>query len=206
MSENLIFPIVIHPTATKLENYLILFLVAFIFLPFTYGVFTQQGIYCWSLVIGFFGLMTFNYFSDYKFTTLKIIQKDKFIDFSEQEVKIWENNKYDSYDWNALKNIEIYLIAYKNKWDDDDSQYQGIENYVSFTLNDETHKHLFYVHTSKEFNFLSDYFEKIILPNLYESKIIKDESVIITKLDYTELQRFKVKYDINRYTDYIHFN
>jgi hypothetical protein len=31
---------------------------------------------------------------------------------------------------------------------------------ISFTLNDETHKHLFYVHTTKEFNFLSDYFEK----------------------------------------------
>lgn len=206
MSENLIFPIVIHPTATKLENYLILFLVAFIFLPFTYGVFTQQLIYCWSLVIGFFGLMTFNYFSDYKFTTLKIIQKDKFIDFSGQGFKIWANDEYISYDWSTLKNIEVYLIAYKDKREDEDSHYDGIENYVSFTLNDETHKHLFYVHTSKEFNFLSDYFEKIILPNLYKSKIIKDESIVISKLDYTELQRFKVKYDINRYTDYIHFN
>jgi hypothetical protein len=59
-----------------------------------------------------------------------------------------------------------YLIAYKNKWEDEDSQYDGIENYVSFTLNDETHKHLFYVHTTKEFNFLS-----IILKNNFTQLI-----------------------------------
>ena len=206
MNDNLIFPIVIHPNATKFEHFLILFLVAFIFIPFIYGVFTQQGIYCWSLVLGFLGMLAFNYFTDYKFTTLRIIQKDKSIDFSEKGVNIYQNGEFALYSWNELENIEINLIAYKNKWRDEDSQYQGIENYVLFTFQDIIHKHLFYVHTSEEFNFLSDYFEKIILPKLYETKRIKSESIIISKLDYTELQKFKTKYNINRYTDYVHFN
>ena len=66
--------------------------------------------------------------------------------------------------------------------------------------------YLFYVETLKKFNLLSDYLEKIILPKLYQSKSIKNESIIISKLDYTELQKFKGKYNINRYTDFIHFN
>lgn len=206
MYNKLIFPIVIHPNATKSEHFLRIFLVAFIFIPFTYGVFTQQVFYCLSLIIGFFGILTFNYFTDYKFTTLKIIQKNKFISFSQNEVEIWENEEYILYDWNELENVEINLIAYKNKRKDEDSNYDGIENYVLFTFKEIIYKHLFYVEKPKEFDFLSDYFEKIIVPKLYELKKIKNESIIISKLDYSELQKFKTKYNINRYTDYIYFN
>jgi len=206
MNDKLIFSIAIHPNATKFEYFLSLFLVAFIFIPFTYGIFTQQGFYCWSLVIGLFGILAFNHFTDYKFTTLKIIQKNKFISFSENEVIIWKNEEYVLYDWNELENVEINLIAYKNKRKDEDNNYDGIENYVIFTFNKISYKHLFYVEKPTEFNFLSNYFEKKILPKLYESKRIKNESIIITKLDYTELQNFKTKYNINRYTDFIHFN
>ncbi|MBX9808721.1 MAG: hypothetical protein K2X95_13120 [Flavobacteriaceae bacterium] len=210
MNDNLIYPIAIHTKPTKLEQFLSLLLIAFIFIPFSYGIFTKQGLYCLSLPLGFLGILTFNYFTDDKFTTLKIIQKNKFISFSENEVKILENEEYILYDWNELENIEIKLIAYKNKWRDendiDDGRYDGIENYLLFTFKGVIYKYLFYVETLKKFNLLSDYLEKIILPKLYQSKSIKNESIIISKLDYTELQKFKGKYNINRYTDFIHFN
>ncbi|MCD0468649.1 hypothetical protein [Flavobacterium sp. JAS] len=206
MTDKLTFPLVIHANPTKSEQFLSLFLIAFIFIPFSYGIFTSQGFYCLSLPFGFFGMMTFNHFTDYKFTTLKIIQKNKFICFSEHEVEIWEDEEYVSYNWNDLENIKINIIAFKGKWKDEDGKYHGIENYISFAFQDVTHKHLFYIDTPKEFNLLWDYFEKIILPKLYVSKRIKDESIIIPLLDYTELQKFKTKYNINRYTDFIHFN
>ncbi|PIF30334.1 hypothetical protein CLU81_0752 [Flavobacterium sp. 9] len=206
MNDKLTFPLVIHANPTKLERFLSLFLIAFIFLPFSYGVFTAQGFYCLSLPFGFFGMLTFNHFTDYKFTTLKIIQKNKFICFTENEVEIWEDEESVLYNWNDLENIKINIIAFNGKWKDEDGKYHGIENYISFAFQGVTHKYLFYIDTSKEFNFLWDYFEKIILPKLYLSKRIKDESIIIPLLDYTELQKFKAKYNINRYTDFIYFN
>lgn len=210
MECKLIFSIAIHSVPTKTEKFLIWFLVAFIFVPFTYGVFNMQVLYCLSLPFGFLGLLTFNHFTDYKFTTLKIIQKDKYIGFNENEIKIWINEELDFYNWNEIEKIEINLIAYKNKWrnenDFDDGKYEGIENYLLFTFKGVVYKYLFYIETSRQFNFLSDYLEKIILPKLYESKSIKNESVIISRLDFTELQKFKAKYNINRYTDFIYFN
>lgn len=206
MNDKLTFSLVIHPNSTKPELFLSLFLMAFIFIPFGYGVFTSQGLYCLSLPIGFFGVLTFNYFTNYKFTTLKIIQKNKFIEFSENEMKVLANEEYVLYNWNELDTIELNLIAYKNKWRDEDSRYDGIENYILFTFQDVIYKHLFYVETLKDFNYLSDYFEKVILPKLYELKTIRNESVVISLLDFTELQKFKAKYNINRYTDFIHFN
>ena len=76
MNDNLIYPIAIHTKPTKLEQFLSLLLIAFIFIPFSYGIFTKQGLYCLSLPLGFLGILTFNYFTDDKFTTLKIIQKN----------------------------------------------------------------------------------------------------------------------------------
>ena len=109
MNDNLIYPIAIHTKPTKLEQFLSLLLIAFIFIPFSYGIFTKQGLYCLSLPLGFLGILTFNYFTDDKFTTLKIIQKNKFISFSENELKILENEEYILYDWNELENIELLV-------------------------------------------------------------------------------------------------
>ncbi|TDP01032.1 hypothetical protein [Flavobacterium sp. 245] len=206
MNDKLIFPIVIHPIPTKLERFLSSFLIAFIFIPFSYGVFTGQGVYCWSLPFGFFGMLTFNHFTDYKFTTLKIIQKNKFISFDENGLKILQDDECFVYDWNQLENIKINLIAFKGKWKDEDGKYDGIENYIVFTFENIRQKHLFYLDTPKEFNCLWDCFENIILPKLYESKRIKNENRIIAQLKYAELQRFKTKYNINRYTDFVYFN
>lgn len=202
----LIFPIAIHSKATTLELTLFFFLVILIFVPFTYGIFAQKILYCLSLPIGFFGLIIFNFFTEYKFTTLKIIQQNKFICFNEHEVQFHENEKYEAYNWNEIKNIELNIIAHKNKREDEDTSYQGIENYVAFTFQDIAHKQLFYIETAAQFNFLTDYFKKTVLPKLYLNKNIKNESIIISKLDYTELQQFKAVYNINRYTDFIYFN
>lgn len=156
------------------------------------------------------GVLIFNVLTDGKFTLSKIIQKNKFISFNENEVTIRENNEYISHNWDNLEAIELYIIAYKNKRKDEDSEdsgvYSGIENYVLFTFEKVTYKHLFYVEHQTDFNCLSDYFENIILPQLYQSKNIKNESIIISGLDYSALQKFKRKYNINRYTDFIHFN
>ncbi|WPO79636.1 hypothetical protein [Flavobacterium sp. KACC 22761] len=206
MNDKITFPIVIDPIPTNKERFLGLLLIAFIFIPFIYGVFTSQGVYCLSLPVGIFGIMTFHLFTDEKFTTSKIIQRNKFISFDENGLEIFENDESVFYHWNELEKIEINLIAFKGKWKDEDGRYDGIENYIAFAFQNVNLKYLFYVDKPKEFNFLWDYLEKIILPKLYESKIIKDESIIISQLDYAALQRFKTKYNINRYTDFIYFN
>lgn len=206
MEIKLIFPLVIHPNQTKNEKILILFLISFIFIPFAYGIFVQKILYCLSLPIGLIGLLAFNYFTKYKFTTLKIIQKEKFVEFTNNELKIYENNDRILYNWNELESIEINLISYKNKRKDEDWNFNGIENYISFIFNNSMYKYFFYINTSKEYNNLSEYFKKNILLKLYELKNIKTENIIISNLDYPELQEFKIKYNINRFTDFIHYD
>ena len=167
-----------------------------------------------SLTLVGVGIAIFNNFrtedSDLQDDSQISVPRTDDFNVTQDEVKILENEEYILYDWNELENIEIKLIAYKNKWRDendiDDGRYDGIENYLLFTFKGVIYKYLFYVETLKKFNLLSDYLEKIILPKLYQSKSIKNESIIISKLDYTELQKFKGKYNINRYTDFIHFN
>lgn len=200
------FPVVIHPKATKLEYGLFIFLIAFIFIPFIYGVITSQAIYCWSLVLGILGIGTFNYFTDFKFTDLKIIQKNKFINFNEEEISFEEDGNLKIYKWDELEEIEINVFAYKNKSYGEDSYYSGMENNVKFKKDSIEFEYLFYIEKVPQFNFIQDYFEKIVLPKLYALKNIKNETVIISELDYSKLQEFKREKSINRYTDQIYFN
>ncbi len=206
MNDSLIFPIVIHPEVTKLDKFWLLLLVSSIFIPFIYGLVTSDIIYCLSLVIGIFGIIVFNSLTDSKFTVSTMVQKNKLVRFSIEELKILDNENTTVLHWNELENIEINLIAYKNKFQRKGVYYAGIENYILFTFNEVNYEYLFYIGNQDEFNRLSIFFENIILPKLYGGKRIKNENIIITKLEYDELGRFKAKYDINRHTDFIHFN
>ena len=135
---------------------------------------------------------------------LKSLIKEKEDAIRNQEFELASNLRDDEAE------LKDKIRELSQKWRDendiDDGRYDGIENYLLFTFKGVIYKYLFYVETLKKFNLLSDYLEKIILPKLYQSKSIKNESIIISKLDYTELQKFKGKYNINRYTDFIHFN
>ncbi|ENA1795617.1 hypothetical protein ABF176_002464 [Flavobacterium psychrophilum] len=206
MDSNLHFPIVINPIPTKNEIRIKLSIIALLFGPFVYGVFTQQGVYCLSFPIIIFGLFVFHYFTDGKYVPLNPIQKDKSIKFDNFGFIVEYNEIECSYKWAEMEEIEINFFAYKGKRRDEDSNYDGTENCIQFSLQNVICKHFFYVDTLREYNFLSVYFEKKILPKLYETKKIKDERIIISKLNYSELQKFKSKHNINRYTDFIHFN
>ncbi|HFG0566973.1 TPA: hypothetical protein ACGFUW_002764, partial [Flavobacterium psychrophilum] len=206
MDSNLHFPIVINPIPTKTEVSIKLSIIALLFGPFAYGVLTQQGIYCLSFPIIIFGLFIFNYLTGGKYVPLNPIQKDKSIEFDDFGLIVIDNEMQCSYKWTEIQEIEINLIAYKNKRRDEDSSYDGTENHIKFSYQNIIHKYLFYLETPKEYNYLSDYLEKTVLSKLYELKNIKDESIIISKLNYSELQKFKSKHNINRYTDFIHFN
>ena len=204
--DRLKFARVIHPDPTKLELSLVIFLLFFIFVPFIYGIISTKIIFCWSLIIGLFGLIVFNYFTDYKFTSLKIIQKQNFINFNEEQIFLEENEEFENFKWIELEQIEIKIFAYKNKYYGDESYYDGMENFIKFQQNKIEYRYLFYIENEIQFNFLKDYFEKIILPKLYQFQNIKDESIIISELNYSKLQEFKREKKINRYTDQIYFN
>ena len=206
MENNFVFPIVKFPKATTSESFCIIALVSFIFIPFTYGVITGQPYFCLSLPIGVLGLFLFNHITNYKFTTEKTIQKDNNIAFLDDKLSVSESEIVSEYIWSELKDIELNIIAYKNKFEDEDKKYSGNENYIQFKLNDLDYKYFFYIEKSSEYEQLSNYLKDIILPDLYKMKNLKNESLIISKLDFSALQVFKKEYDINRYTDFIHYN
>lgn len=206
MIDILTFPILIYIKPSRKEKLIAIIFTGFCFIPFVFGIFMQEFIYCWSLFIGLFGAAIFQNFTSFKVKSGFLIQKNKSISFYENQIKITENNSSESYNWENLQEIHINIIAYKNKHEDEDRYFDGTENYITFTLNDEKKKVQFFVDKQKEFGFLSEFFERIILPKLYALKNIKQDSLIISTLDYTNLQRFKSKHNINRYTDFIYFN
>ncbi|WP_166921513.1 hypothetical protein [Flavobacterium poyangense] len=200
------FPIVIYPKATKLEQSLFVFLVLVVFVPFAYGVMAGEVIYCSSLVFGIFGIATYNYFTDFKFTISKIVQKRKFVVFTEDEILLEEEEKTVAYKWCELEQIEINIFAYKNKRRTSDSHYKGLENSIKFKKDTIEYEYLFYIEEEIQFNLVQDFFKKGVLPGLYALKNIKNETIFISELNYERLQEFKREKSINRYTDQIYFN
>jgi hypothetical protein len=200
------FPIVIFKPATKKEKILGLILAAVMFAPFIYGLIAENYKFCLSIPIVIIVAAFFEDPYGKKDTPEDILRKKDSICFDEDGFQIVDLGQKNNYLWKDLIQININIIAYKNKIRDEDDRYHGTENFISFYNKGILEYYNFYIDKQNQFNFISDFFEFKILPTLYINKSIMQESIIIAKLDYTRLQQFKAKYNINRYTDYIHFN
>lgn len=200
------FPIVTNKPVTKKEKIFGLIVAFICFAPFVYGIVLENYTFCLSIPIVFIILAFFENPTGYKETPEDILRKKDFICFDDDGFSITNLGKIKKYFWKDLKEIHINIIAYKNKRRDEDDNYNGKENYISFVQEDTSEHHNFFINKPIQYNFIADFFENKILPTLYQNKTIVQESVIISTLDYTNLQRFKAKHNINRYTDYIYFN
>jgi hypothetical protein len=200
------FPIVIFKPATKKEKIVGLILASVLFGPFIYGLIAENYKFCLSIPIVIIVAAFFEDPYGKKDTPEDILRKKDTVCFNENGFQITDLRVIEEYFWKDLTKIHINIIAYKNKRRDEDDYYNGNENFISFDNKGIVEHYNFYIDKPNQFNFVSDFFENIILPKLYTNKSIMQESVIIAKLNYTKLQQFKAKYNINRYTDYIHFN
>lgn len=214
MQEELRFKTFGLPKANPLERSVMFLLYAIIFGGSFIFIFAQNvlgAIAC--LFIGAFGTILFNYSTNGKFTIdEEKLQKNSYIGFSENGVSIGFNKDDREFrKWNNLKKIRINIHSFKGMIDDDDSEniseMDGIENNnISFEHFSDYKKVNFYIENEESFNDLISFLKNNIIPKLYKLKNIRDESIVIKKLEYNELQEFKKKYDINRYTDIIYFN
>ena len=141
-----------------------------------------------------------------RFTYSKIIQKNKSINFTDEAIEILENKITTTYNWNELSEIEINIYSFKGKIHDVEMFYSGIENSIKFVKNKMTYEYSFFIENANEYDLIEKHFKKIILPQLYQLKNIRNETILISKLDSTGLQKFKEEYNINRYTVEIYFN
>lgn len=200
------FPIVIHQKPKKIETVLIIAILVITFIPFIYSIITSETKYCYSLLFGIIGIKFFNISTKNKFTYSKIIQKNTSINFTNEAIEILENKIKTTYNWSELSEIEINIYSFKGKTHDVDMFYSGIENSIKFIKNKVTYEYLFFIENANEYDLTKEHFKKMILPQLYQLRNVKNESILISKLDYTELQKFKEEYNINRYTGEIYFN
>lgn len=200
------FPIVIFTPATTREKIVGLFFAFVCFGPFVYGLISEHYVFCLSVPILFFISYLFEDVWNHKKTPQDKLREKDTIAFSEFGFEATDLGKIESFIWEDLHQIQINIISYKNKFRDEDSYYNGKENYISFMQNGVSKNYNFFINKEFQYNFVSDFFENKILPKLYQNKSIIQESIIISKLDYTNLQRFKTKNNINRYTDFIHYN
>lgn len=200
------YPIVIFKPATKKEKIVGLILAFLIFAPFVFGLITKNYKFCLSIPAVLIISAFFENQFEKKDSPEDILRKKDSICFEEDGFQVIDLGQKNNYFWKDLDKVNINIIAYKNKRRDEDDNYNGTENFISFNNKGILRHYNFFIDKPNQFNFLSDFFEIKILPKLYNNKSIMQESIIIAKLDYTKLQQFKAKYNINRYTDYIHFN
>lgn len=153
-------------------------------------------------------MLLFNLLTNRKFDILSVIDNSKeYIEFNSQGFKYSGR----TINWENLKNIKISIECYKGKYEYRSShlrrRYFGYEkNYIEYELNENKNKHFFYIKDKATYLLLLEYFKSTILPTIYNFKNIKNENILINKLEYKELQKFKQKYDIKAVYDNIVFN
>lgn len=200
------FPIVYYKPPTEKKKILGLVLAFVCFAPAVYGIIDEDYKFCMSIPIVFIIMSFFENLYNIKESPEDILRKKDTILFDENGFQITNLGVIKKYFWCDLSKIHINIISYKNKRRDEDDSYHGTENYISFVQENDLEHYNFFIDKPIQYNFISDFFENKILPTLYQNKTIVQESIIISKLDYTNLQRFKAKHNINRYTDFIYFN
>lgn len=181
------FPIVIYQKPTILEGFFTVILIAFTFVPFIYGIRTNQPIYLLSIILGIICFKLFNQITDNKFTHSKIIQKTKSISFTETGIKLFENHNVTIFNWSDLEEIEIKIYAYSGRLYHNDYLCTGIENFIKFIHNEKINKHRFYIENVSQFNLLKEQFNNIILPELKKFNNITEESYINTQIYFNRL-------------------
>jgi len=186
------FPIVIYQKPTILEGFFTVILIAFTFVPFIYGIRTNQPIYLLSIILGIICFKLFNQITDNKFTHSKIIQKTKSISFSETGIKLFENQNIIIFNWSDLEEIEIKIYAYSGRHYHNDYLCTGIENFIKFIHNEKLNKYQFYIENVNQFNLLKKQFNNIILPELKKIDNITEESYINTQIYFNRLNSSEI--------------
>lgn len=181
------FPIAIYQKPTILEGFFTVIIVVITFVPFIYGVRTNQPIYLLSIILGIICFKLFNQITDNKFTHSKIIQKTKSISFSEKDIKLFENQNIIIFNWSDLEEIEIKIYAYSGRSYHNDYICTGIENSIKFIHNGKKIKYRFYIENVSQFNLLKEQFNNIILPELKKIDNITEESYINTQIYFNRL-------------------
>jgi len=201
------FKIVEIQKPTKSENSIINTIYVILFGGVTFGIIIGNlWLSLGSFIVGILGLAVFNMFTEDRFQSRTAFKNNDYISFSENGIII--NNI--SYKWNDLSDIIINVNTFKGMVHyigSSKSRYRGVENNnIKFKCVGVDKEIDFFISDEESYDELRKLLNEIILHKLYLNKTLLNESVIISKLDYDELQTFKKKYDINRYTDFIYYN
>jgi len=191
------FPLAIHQRPTILEIFFITLIIAIIFIPFVYGITTNQPKFCFSLV-GAILIKPFNIATKNKFTISKIIQKTKSISFYENCIEIYENQNTVTYNWSELEEVEIDIFAYKGRRIDSDSWHDGIENSINFIKNGQHFEYRFYIESVDQFKSLRKLYRESVLPKLEQLNNLKEIGFLKSQLNFSRNYN-----NINNDVDYL---
>src|SRR5687767_1301811 len=102
--------IALIPKPSKAEKTIGLLVVAFMFIPFTLGFVLDNKLLFLSLPIGIVLLIILNWISKGKFSHKNWIQKNFFIEFNSDGIKILDDAKQQDFAWSAITGAHL-LIA-----------------------------------------------------------------------------------------------
>jgi hypothetical protein len=155
--------IAIIPKRSPLENVFVLVLVAFIFIPLAIGIFIEHWWLFLSLPIGLFALFVFNLANKGKFVPKNWVQKESFIEFNLTGIKILSRSQQLEFPWATLVDLHLRIAGYDGETHhrgDDQTDYNGTENTISFKAQNVTYDFHFYLKNAEQKEALASFLKK----------------------------------------------
>jgi hypothetical protein len=174
--------IALIPKPGKTEKTFGLLVVAFMLMPFILGFVLENNWLFLSLPIGVLLLMILNWTSKGKFNSENWIQKDFFIEFDLNGIKIINSTRRQDFAWSAMADAQLLIKSYdgERKEENEGSHlYTGTENTFSFHAGELKYRFNFYLKNAEHKEGLRSFLrnEQLDAPNLQLT--LKDQGTSI---------------------------
>ncbi len=151
--------------------------VIFIFVPVLIGLVTDNNYLFWSVPFGCLILFFIHDFTDNKNNPTTLIQQASFVEFDPNTIRVIENDKEESFNWDNLEEVIIRIHEYKGEITigsgETINQHTGLRNYVEFNLNSSKFRYGFYLDNSSDKERVISLFKGHIIPRLERQNRIK---------------------------------
>lgn len=142
---------IIRPESSCFEKGGAILVALLLFVPFLYGLITDQTIFLVSLPIGIILILVYNAITKGKFIYKNWIQEE-LIGFDKNGIHHEGWNK--SFNWNEIEKLKIEILGYdgqvRRATDHGQKKFNGTENIVSFQYYSEDFQFYYYLHDKEE--------------------------------------------------------
>lgn len=162
--------IVLIPKATGAEKTIGVVIVALMFIPFAIGIFSENKWLLLSLPAGFALLFIFNLASNGKFNHKNWVQKDFFVEFTRECVKIISSAGQKEFLWKEMEGTQLQVLGFDGEvkpGEDESGNYNGTENKLTFHVQGVKYEFNFYLRNGEQKQELKLLLQSVTAPNAH---------------------------------------